>query len=82
MSRPTPLPVPKSATDDAKQRAIRSYLGGLVVAVLVAILPLAEAGAGHISWTLAWWAAFGNALLSPALAAGASYVMRHLAPPA
>jgi hypothetical protein len=38
--------VPKSTTDDARQRAIRSYLGGLVVAVLVAILPLAEAGAG------------------------------------
>jgi hypothetical protein len=66
--------------DDAKQRAIRSYLGGLVVAVQQAILPLAEAGAG----TSAGAGLVGGVRprYVAGAAAGASYVMRHLAPPA
>lgn len=82
MSRPTPLPVPKSATDDARQRAIRSYVGGLIVAVLGAVVPILEAAAGNIQWSKAWWIALGITVASPALHAAASYVMRHLAPPA
>jgi hypothetical protein len=81
MSQPTPLPVPKSASDDARQRAIRSYLGGLLVAVLAAVLPILQAAAGDIEWSSAWWLALLNAVASPALYAVVAYVGRHVAPP-
>ena len=82
MSRPTPLPIPKSATDDARQRAIRSYLGGLIVAVAADVVPILEASAGNLQWSRAWWIALGITVASPALHAAAAYVLRHLAPPA
>lgn len=82
MTTPTPLPVPKSAQADARQRAIRSYLGGLLVAVLAAVVPIVQAALGHVEWSSAWWLALLNAVLSPALYAVVAYVGRHLAPPA
>jgi hypothetical protein len=82
MSRPNPLPVPKSAADDARQRAVRSYLGGLIVAVLGSAVPILEAAAGDLQWSRAWWIALGITVASPALHAAAAYVLRHLAPPA
>lgn len=81
MTGPQPLPVPKSASDDARQRAIRTWAGGLIAAVLLAVLPILDAAAGNIEWSTAWWVALGNALVSPAVGAAVSYVLRHLAPP-
>ena len=81
MSRPTRLPVPKSATDDARQRAIRSYVGGLLVAVLAAVVPIVQAALGDVQWSSAWWLALLNAVLSPALYAVVAYVGRPLKPP-
>ena len=78
---PTPALTPAAVKADAKNRAVRSYLQGLGVAVLFAALPIAQASLGDIHWSVAWWIALGNAVASPALLAGASYVMRHLSPP-
>jgi heme/copper-type cytochrome/quinol oxidase subunit 4 len=82
MTKPTQLPVPKSTDDDARQRAIRSYLGGLIAAVIMAVAPLGDAALGNIQWSRAWWIALGLGLVSPALHAVVAYVLRHLAPPA
>lgn len=81
MSRPTPLPIPKSADDDARQRAVRTWVGGIIASVLLAVLPVLDAAAGNIEWSTAWWVALGNAVLAPAVSAVVSYVLRHLAPP-
>jgi heme/copper-type cytochrome/quinol oxidase subunit 4 len=82
MSQPTPLPIPKSAVDDAKQRALRTWAGGLIVAILLAVLPVLDAAAGNIQWSSAFWVALGNAVVTPAVSAAVSYVQRHLSPPA
>lgn len=81
MTQPTPLPIPKSAADDAKQRAIRAYLTGLGAAVLTSTLPLLDAAANNIHWSTAWWIAIGNTLVQPAVHAAITYVARHVAPP-
>jgi len=82
MSSPKLLPIPKSATADARQRAWRSYVGGLIVAVLAAVLPIVQAALGNIEWSSAWWLALLNAVASPALYAVVAYAGRHVAPPA
>lgn len=82
MSQPNRLPTPKSAAADARQRAVRTWAGGLIVAVLLAVLPVLDAAAGNIQWSTAWWVALGNAVITPAVSAIVSYILRHLAPPA
>jgi heme/copper-type cytochrome/quinol oxidase subunit 4 len=81
MTQPNPLPVPKSDRDDARQRALRTWVGGLIVAVLLATLPVVDAAAGNIQWSTAWWVALLNAVITPAVSAAVSFALRHLAPP-
>lgn len=71
-----------SATNrDAWRRAVRTWLGGLVAAVLVNVTPAALALAGTIEWTAAYWAAEGQLIGTLALSGAISYAFRHMYPP-
>ena len=56
-------------------------VGGLLVAVLAAVVPIVQAALGDVQWSSAWWLALLNAVLSPALYAVVAYVGRPLKPP-
>jgi hypothetical protein len=77
---PVPIPLPKHL--DARQRAVRTFVGSLLSAVLAAVLPVALSLAGEIRWTRTWWLAAGASVGMAALNAGVSYALRYWKPPA
>jgi hypothetical protein len=78
----TPLPTPPaSANADAVNRAIRTWIGGIISAALTAAGPGLLVLFGAIRWTPTYWATVGGVVLSAFLTGAVSYAMRHLAPP-
>lgn len=73
-------PLPKHL--DARQRAVRTFMGGLLSAVLAAVVPVLLATAGQIRWTREWWLATAAALGLVALNAAVAYILRYAKPPA
>lgn len=67
---------------DARQRGLRTLAQGLAVDVAIAVATVAATQAGDVRWTKAWWAALGLLLAKTALGAAASWLHRHLQPPA
>lgn len=78
-----PLPVPPSATADAKNRAARTFAQGLLTdvvgAVVLAVGP-ALAGA-DFAWSKAYWTAVGLLAAKTVVLSVVSYVSRKVAPP-
>lgn len=81
MILPDPLPTPAPKKEDARNRAIRTFLEGLISAVittLVAALPVVLA---NPQWTKAFWVGVAISLGTVTLTAVVSYVARFLVPP-
>lgn len=80
--KPVPLPVPAPAHIDARSRAWRTFLQGLITAVLVAVGPIvAVAVGGGIKWTKEYWLGLGLLVGAAAVSAAVAYVMRFVKPP-
>lgn len=79
-----PTTYPPSATADARNRAWRTFVQGLLVDVLLA----ATAGVSlaltspDFAWTKTYWIAVGLSLAKTTLTTITAYVMRKAAPPA
>jgi len=78
MTQPVP---PPSTAPSAGKGVLRSYFASLAAAVVVAVLPVAQASLGSLSWTAAGWEALAVTLLGPALTAAATFVGHHKFPP-
>lgn len=79
-----PLPVPPSTEADAKNRAFRTFVQGLLTDVIGAVvLAVGPAIAGtDFAWTKAYWTAVGLLTAKTVVLAIVSYVSRKVAPPA
>jgi heme/copper-type cytochrome/quinol oxidase subunit 4 len=73
--------IPPTTAADARNRAIRTFLGGLLAVVLAAAVPVVMVAAGSIRWTKEWWIALGVAVAQVSLTAAISYVARYTHPP-
>jgi hypothetical protein len=76
-----PLPVPAPANIDARSRALRTFVQGLISAVLVAVGPVVAVAFGGLQWTKEYWLGVGVLVGSAVVTACVSYVMRYLKPP-
>jgi hypothetical protein len=79
-----PTTYPPSATADARNRAWRTFVQGLLVDIVLAIaggLSLVLSSP-DFAWTGAYWTAVGLALAKTTLTTIVAYVMRKAAPPA
>lgn len=78
----TTYPTPAGATRaDARQRAVRTFLQGLVTDVTAAASFQAAVLLGDVHWTRAWAVTAGGLVLKSALVAAASYVHARVSPP-
>lgn len=66
---------------DARNRAVRTFVHGLIFDVLVALVAAVSATVGGIEWTRTYWLALGLLLAKTAVQAAISYAARHIAPP-
>jgi len=76
-----PAELPPPAHLDARNRAVRTFLQGLLATVFAAIGPVLLSWTGTIRWTKEWWIASGTALGLVALTAVISYITRYTHPP-
>ena len=77
---PDEKPAPVAA--DARQRAVRTFVQGLLVAVVLAVLAVLVQTIGQArSWGEVDWPMIGLLAVQAVLAAVASYVARYLTPP-
>lgn len=79
-----PTIYPPSAAADARNRAWRTFVQGLLIDVLIAVTGLLYAGisAPDFAWSRAYWTAVGLALAKTTMTTITAYVMRKMAPPA
>lgn len=73
-----------TVTQDAQQRAARTFWQGLAIDLLITVsgtllLALADS---PLVWTAAYWAGLGTLLLKTVLTAVASFLVRYWRPPA
>jgi hypothetical protein len=66
---------------DARNRALRSFLWGLIIDVSVAILLVLSVTITDLRWTREYWVALGLSLLKSVAQAAVAYVARKLLPP-
>lgn len=76
-----PAATAPAAHRDAWSRAVRTWTGGLITAVLVNLAPAALALTGSVRWTREYWTAEAILLGNLALSGAVSYVFRRLVPP-
>jgi hypothetical protein len=68
---------------DARNRALRTLVQGLVLDVAAAVVTALVAGiATGIEWTGTYWIALGLAVAKSAVTAAVSYAARKVVPPA
>lgn len=77
----TPLPVPKSAAADARNRAVRTLVIGLLVDAGTAAALVLAAQLPDVHWTRAWWSGLGLLVAGTIAKSVASYIGRKVAPP-
>ncbi len=79
-----PLPTPADTGTDARNRAWRTLVQGLLTDVLGAVvLAVAPALAGaDFAWTTPYWAAVGLLAAKTAVQSVVSYIGRRVVPPA
>ncbi len=73
---------PLSAEDDARNRALRTFVQGLGLDVAVALSVFLAASFTDIQWTREYWVALGLTAARTVLLAAVSYVARKVVPPA
>lgn len=78
-----PIPVPPSTEADAKNRALRTFVQGLLTDVIGAVvLAVGPALAGaDFAWTREYWTAVGLLTAKTVVLSVVSYVSRKVAPP-
>jgi hypothetical protein len=69
------------ARRDAWVRAVRTFVQGLWVDVLAAVLGALTLALSDVHWTRAWGVALVALLAKTAATAAVSYVYRHIKPP-
>lgn len=74
--------LPATAAVDARNRAFRTFVQGLGIDVLIAVLLVLVPAVAGLEWSVAWWAALGLAAARSALGAGVAYLARMFVPPA
>lgn len=71
-----------SVSVDASNRAWRTFLQGLLLDVVVAlVLVMSTATSATIEWTRTYWLALASLGAKSAIQAGVSYLARKLVPP-
>lgn len=70
------------ADADARSRAARTLLQGLILDVLAAVVLVLTPALTDVHWTRAYWAALGGLVVKSALQAALAWAMRKLVPPA
>lgn len=74
-------PAPPAKSTDALNRAARTFLQGLGVTIVAALVTVLVASVSDIQWTGTYWKALGLAAANSVLVAVVSYVARYVAPP-
>lgn len=77
----TAAPAPVSARPDARNRALRTFLQGLLLDVAAATVVVLLATFSTIEWTGAYWLAVAGLVGKTVLMATVSYLARRLVPP-
>ena len=75
-------PMPASAAADGRNRALRTFVQGLFLDVVVAASTALTVAVTDVQWTRAYAVAAGGLVAKSALLAGVSYLSRQLVPPA
>lgn len=68
-------------TDDARNRAWRTFVQGLLVDVLITLSVVLSTVFSDLEWTSAYWIGVGTLIVKTVLVAATSYVARRAAPP-
>jgi hypothetical protein len=66
---------------DARSRAWRTCVQGLLTDVAVAVIMVLATQVGDLQWTGAWWGALGLLLLKTAVQSGVAHLARRVVPP-
>jgi hypothetical protein len=69
------------ASEDAWNRAVRTFVQGLLVDVGAVVVAVLVTALGSPEWTAEYWMGIGVLLLKTVVTAVASYAARKLAPP-
>jgi hypothetical protein len=72
---------PLTPAADARNRALRTVLQGLVLDVSVAVVLVLATSVGDLHWTRAYWLTLGLTLAKTVIQSGVAYAMRKLIPP-
>ena len=71
----------RSAQADARNRAWRTFVHGLLLDVTTAVVVILLTELHEIRWTRAYWVAIGGLVAKTVIQSVVSYVARRLAPP-
>ena len=74
--------VPRTAAEDARVRALRTLMWGLMVDVFTATGAVLLDQAGEIKWERAYWIALSAMLAKTAVQTALAWAGRHIFPPA
>lgn len=72
---------PPSASADATNRAVRTFVIGLGIDVGTAVAAMLVVSLGDVVWTKAYWVALGALVGKTVVASAVSYFARKFAPP-
>lgn len=75
------LPAPADASTDAKNRAWRTFLQGLLLDVVTTVAVAVAAQLSDIRWTKEYWLGVAALVGKSVVMAVVAYVMRKVAPP-
>lgn len=78
-----PRPLPPTAGADARNRALRTFVQGLLIdlaAALILVVGPSLLGA-DFAWSRTYWLSLAGLAVKTVLQTGLAYVMRRLAPP-
>lgn len=78
---PNVQPAPPDAHTDGLNRALRSFVGGVIVTALQFGGSELLSSVGAIKWTHAYWAALGTSAVGSVMYGVVAYAMRRFAPP-
>jgi hypothetical protein len=76
-----PAAAPVSVKQDARIRATRSFMWGLLIDVTVAVVLVLSTALTTLVWTKEYWVALGLSLAKSVLQAAVAYVARRVLPP-
>jgi hypothetical protein len=74
-------PAPPAKSSDALNRAVRTFLQGLVVTIAGSLVTALVTVSSGVQWTRAYWVGVGIAAGTSVVTGVASYIARYIAPP-